>query len=248
MSNSRSGADLTNLAWEHLLAGRHELALDTWSQLIQKADQLRVRMDRGWARLYTRDWDGALEDFLRAREIGLPQHPVVVREVGVALWLLGERQAACEDWAQEIARRRAGEFYFLDAAGGVQVPSLLWWASAHPGLAKWRDAAAAELEDRWNAKEYEPRGWPRPIAGYLLGFLDESEFLTTAQSPTVRLQQRRQCVAHFYVGAKSLAAGDLQCYREGLAETLNYGENVIDSEFRLARGELAPGGSLLTLS
>ena len=131
-----------------------------WDTIIQRTGEVsRFYVNRGITRLLCGDTQGGLADFLAHRNRPYPgkwQVPFV----GAALWLQGQREAACEDWAYEISRRRSGELTHNDEAGGVEVPALLWWASAHEGLGEWRKLAIQELRDRdrrnRRVKDYGP--------------------------------------------------------------------------------------------
>lgn len=222
--------------------GDYNQALAIWTSLLEVQEVARILYDCGTTYLILRDWRRALEHFERARAVSstpAPKHMVPM--VGVALWLSGERGAACMDWAADIARRQAGAFRSLDAAGGVDVPALLWWGSAQPGLSGWRPIATEELSNRWRAKEFERRGWPRPIAGYLLDQFGEAELLSAATAAVERLQERQLCAAHFYIGASHLAQGDRETYLTHLVRGLEYGFNPGDPEYHLALDEV--GGS-----
>lgn len=154
-------------------------------------------MNRGIVRLLVGEAEEALADFLTARS--LPPKACVVNEfVGTALWRQGQHEAACQDWENEIRRRRSRELTHTDEAGGVLVPALLWWASQHSGLNHWQGLADEELRHRWRTKACQRSLWPGTLVPFLLGHTSEQELLAAASERAGILQVRRRCQAHFY--------------------------------------------------
>ena len=54
--------------------------------------------------------------------------------VAASLWMTDAYEDACEHWLGEIKRRYTGQVTYFDKSGGVDVPAMLWWASARPSL------------------------------------------------------------------------------------------------------------------
>jgi lipoprotein NlpI len=228
-------------AWQALSEGRYQEALLNYDEVLSHGESLGERMNRGTTRLLIGDHQGALSDFQTARE--LQQHSAVKvanPQVGVAFWLDGQRQLACEDWADEIRRRQTGDITHSDGAGGVVVPALLWWASCHEGLSEWQERAVQELRNRWRTKQCQRSRWPGSIAAFLLGHLSEEDFITAASSKYAAVQAQYLCQCYFYAGATHLAKAQLNDYRSYLRLSLSsfVASTILDPEYHLARAEL----------
>jgi hypothetical protein len=236
-----------------MLEGRYQEALQMWDEYVQRDPRAaQWNMSRGTTRMLCGDPQGALTDFLVFRNRPYAgKFPLPF--VGTALWLQGQRAAACEDWANELSRRRSGEFTHMDEAGGVEVPALLWWASAHAGLEEWRKLAVQELKDRdrrnRRVKDYHAgplrrrERWPGVLAPFLLGQSPE-EALRPHTDDFGPYAANRRCGAYFYLGARHLDTGSLGEYRQCLELAVRQGENsLVQPEYHLARAELlALGG------
>jgi hypothetical protein len=233
-------ADVTteewNRAWQSTLDGRYVEAGKLWDNIVARYPRRGIpNLNRGITRLLLGDLCGALDDFQQQRSH--PPGPVRYsgEYVGVTLWLLGEHEAACEDWADDIAKRRSGAI-----AASIEVASLLWWAAAYPDHEQWRKLARDELRRRWRAR-YVRASFESPIIPFLLGSNTESELLAAvaARLGQGALYPRLSAKANFYIGARALDAGDHKRYKAQLALTTGLGrESILDPETHLARGEL----------
>lgn len=242
--NGRVHPKESNRAWAATLEGRYEEALQQWDAILARDQRsLGFYENRGITRLLVGEMEGALEDFLEARH-NPSFFRLQVPFVGVTLWLQGKHDAACEDWANEITRRRAGEFtHVTDDAGGVEIPALLWWASAHPALDGWRKTAEAELQRRGRTKQCQRSSWPGPVVPFLLGSTTEEDLsaavLASYSPDTGVLAAWRQCKAHFYLGARALDQGNITRYREQLSQAMGQEPSLIlHAEYHLARADL----------
>lgn len=111
-----------NTAWQATLDGHYAEALLLWDAILEREKAIPLFMNRGTTRLLSGDMNGALADFTEARR--LARHGSI-EDVGMVLWLLGEHDTACRDWADETARIRSRVITHSDAARGVQPPALL---------------------------------------------------------------------------------------------------------------------------
>jgi hypothetical protein len=221
-----------------MFEGHYADALRGWDGIMARdLNPGRYRVARGLTLLLLGELDAALTDFLEVRKpMGMVKRSVPL--VGAALWLQGRREAACEDWASEIARRRSGDLTYGDSAGGAHAPALLWWASAHPGLDRWRPLAVDELRRRARAKTCRRSRWPGPLVPFLLGKSSAEGLLAAVPDPHP-FRARWRCQAHFYLAAARLSAGDPAEYREHLARALSEGADAIsEPEYHLARAEV----------
>lgn len=160
--------------------------------------------------------------------------------LGALLWLTGEREAACKHWLNEITRIHNGrEITHTDGAGGVLVPALLWWASAHEGLEEFEKPAIVELKKRWKTKRAQASHWPGPIANYILGGISDEELLGCtswwSRPTTVQLSIGQ---AWFYISGKSLRSGGHERYIVDLKLATSTEVEFVEEEWFLARYEL----------
>jgi hypothetical protein len=221
---------------------RYREALHLLDGYLEREQSYNSYYLRGSLRLRTGDLEGARQDFLQYRYPKTSVFRPEVRWVGVVLWLQGKPEEACEDWANEIARRRAKEISHTDPAGGVLLPALLWWASAHPGLERWRKLAVEELRRRWRTKWCQASRWPGPLAPFLLGQRSAEALLAYVEAEFPPDWVDTRCQAHFYVGARALDAGDEAGYRRELALAAPRDGLALanEEEYYLARFELDP--------
>jgi lipoprotein NlpI len=240
MDSRRVSPEESNAAWAATLEGRYAEALQRWDTILAH-DRMTLGSftNRGITRLLVGNLEGALADFLEVRQFPfLPR--VQVPFIGTTLWMEGQREAACEDWAAEIARHNAGEFtHITDDAGGIQIPALLWWASAHSSLEHWRALAVKKLRRRAQTKQCQRSRWPGPLAPFLLGRVS-NEAIHSMAADSGGFSARARCQASFYLGARYLDAGDFMAYRESLVQAAGQSNRTITQpEYHLAYTELS---------
>jgi tetratricopeptide (TPR) repeat protein len=226
---------------------RHADALTLLHEAVAAHPSTDLFYTRAKVHFGTGDLEAARQDYLRARTAQFPLHfrPLLL-EVGMLLWLQGEREAACEDWAGEIRRIRSREITHTSAGYcGLDAPARLWWASAHAELAHWRPVAVKDLRGQMRCKYPEKERWPGTLVPFLLGRVEEKAVLSKAGRGPRAAEQL--CEAHFHLAGKALAEGDEQQYREELALAIQHGEQTPfresdrPQEYFLARYELSPG-------
>jgi hypothetical protein len=228
----------TDRAWQAMLDGRYGEALRLWDDIVHRGKSpWAYCMNRGITRLLLGDLEEALADFITVRNRP-DRAKLPVPFVGATFWLQGNRTAACEDWADEIARRRAGEFTHYDDAGGVEAPMLLWWASGHTGLEPWRRLAMEEIRGRAKTKRWQRSQWPGPLVPFVLRQGSDAALLAAIPEPHP-FRTRWLCQAHFYIGTSRLITGDEAGYREQLAQAAaQEGASIAEPEYHLAHSEL----------
>lgn len=257
--------DILNRAWKATWEGRYSDALRIYDKEFAPLDYVATFGDLnnlGILHILRGNLDNALAVFQEARS--LPPPPAIpVPFIGTILWIKGKFGEACKDWAYEIERRRSGVITHSDEAGGVEVPALLWWASAHTGLEGWRKLAEQELKRRGRTKRCQNSRWPGPLVSYLVGQSSDNtpsdELLVnnaaafSTSYPEINF--RYKCLAHFYVGTAYLARGNSQDYQAQLKQVLaaksldvlagappmldaRDGLRLCNPEYHLARAEL----------
>jgi hypothetical protein len=147
--------------------------------------------------------------------------------LGVAKWILRQPQEAIETWSG------AKNTKYTDAAGGIEIYLLLFFASIIRGDDAMRDRIAKKL--RQLCRRGEIGNWPAPIAAFLLRDLTEDQLLElVARQGSLRAKQL--CQALFYIGVLKLAAGDRLGFMDCMRNCCEHGSSVLTKqEYYLAR-------------
>jgi lipoprotein NlpI len=230
--------DLNNRAWEMVTRGDYEAALGIWNNLVNpERPPEQFLNNRGITLLALRRPQAALDDFLSVRH-AMPY--LVQPYVGIAYWLMGNRDAACEDWWMEAERVRARVITHADVTWTT--PPLLWWAAGHPDLECWRARAEQIMKQRWRTKRCREQVWPGWIIGFLVGEISASDLLAAAKTRYELTTVLYEAQAHFYIGASMLRERDLKGYYEHLRHVCSDRRCVGLWEYHLASGELREFG------
>jgi len=179
---------------------------------------------RGLALLELKRWPQAARSFEDAPDAG--QSGTMLELAGAARWLAGERDMAVERW---VAALDAG---YEGPASRLKPPALLVYAGTRLGDQRYVLRGTRLLSKTWKPKIQ--RIWPGPVAGFLLGKIDEQSFLEEGYSDP-DLESRRLASAHFWVALK-----DPRKAREHYeAAIAGEGAGVLEVEHHLAHGALA---------
>ncbi|HWE24707.1 MAG TPA: hypothetical protein VG496_12290 [Myxococcales bacterium] len=181
---------------------------------------------RGLALLELRRYSEAARVFEEAE--GAQESATMLEFAGAARWLCGERAAAAERW---IAALDAGQ---EGAAGGVKPPALLLYAGLRIPDDRYVLRGKRLLGKVWKPKI--ARVWPGPVAGYLLGHVEEERFLEDGyEDPD--LEARRSASALFWAGVNASEKAAARKYFEASAAI--EGASALEVEHHLAKGELS---------
>lgn len=197
-------------AWDLIKADRFRDAVDLLTAQLSDRPSTPLFNNRGMAHLHLGEFEQALSDFRAADEIsvrilgGARDRAMA----GVALWMAGEHQHAASTWARGTEAMLAGDVSYTDAAGGVSIGNLLWFASVRLHDPAHRSLATKLLRKKLRAKQSQ--AWPGAISRFLLGAIDESQ-LRDAVSHVPILRERESCEAEFYIGVSALHS-DPECY------------------------------------
>ena len=180
---------------------------------------------RGLAFLELRRFAEAARVFEEAE--GAQESATMLEFAGAARWLNGERAPAAERW---IAALDAGQ---EGPAGGVKPPALVLYAGLRIPDDRYVLRGKRLLGKLWKPKI--ARVWPGPVAGYLLGHLEEQQFLEDGyEDPD--LEARRSASALFWAG---VSASDPAVARKHFeASAAIEGASALEVEHHLAKGEL----------
>jgi HPt (histidine-containing phosphotransfer) domain-containing protein len=179
---------------------------------------------RGLALLELKRWPQAARAFEDAPDAA--RSGTMLELAGAARWLAGEREAAVERW---VAALDAG---YEGPASHLKAPALLVYAGTRLGDDRYVLRGTRLLTKTWKPKIQ--RVWPGPVAGLLLGKIDEQSFLEEGYSDP-DLEARRLASAHFWVALKNPQKAR-QHYQAAIA---GEGAGVLEVEHHLAHGELA---------
>jgi tetratricopeptide (TPR) repeat protein len=220
-----------NQGWALMCEGKYSLAYDVLSEGVL-ADSYHYT-NRGLALLCMHRLEEAVSDFDQATKASPHSDSGPIKK-GIALWWLGRYPEAVSSW------RGAIDAAYTDAAGGVEVPSLLLFAASRLNDADLERQAKLLLRKVW--KPSLKLVWPGPIAGYLLGKLDSETFLVNQTFKDPILEARRLSKALFWQGLVSLRSGDQQSFVHRIEEVSElrsmHAAVMLEPEYWLAHAEL----------
>jgi hypothetical protein len=158
---------------------------------------------------------------------GAQESGTMLELAGAARWLAGERAAAAERWIAALDAGHDGP------AGAVKPPALLLYAGLRIPDDRYVLRGKRLLGKLWKPKI--ARVWPGPVAGFLLGEIEEQPFLEDGyEDPD--LEARRLAAARFWAGvrAENPAAARTHFQESAAIE----GASALEVEHHLAKGEL----------
>src|SRR3972149_49542 len=219
----------TSSGWIYMEQGLLDKAYSVMTEEIAAwPDSSGYYMNRGLCLLNMNRPEDALKDFRECIRLS-PDADAGYISAGIALWWLKKQQEAIQTWQQGLGAK------YRDAAGGVEVPALLYFGAFHLANAKMETKARSLLKRKWRPRL--AKIWPGPIAGFLLGEMDEETFLVKQTYPHPNLESRRLCQAHFWVGVSYLRQGNQERYKYHLQLSL-LTNAVIESEYYPSKSEL----------
>jgi len=149
--------------------------------------------------------------------------------LGTGLWLSGNCDNAVDAW------RRGCTTKYADAAGGVEAPLALLYASVKLARQDLNNESMSALRSCCTSC----KNWPGPIAMFVAGLLGEQGLLSAISTNPV-LRQKQMCQAHFYVGVMHLWNGRLSQYYKAMDEARSQGAVCrCKQELYLAEAEAA---------
>lgn len=221
--------------FELLTAGRYEEALSAFQTQYAQRRSDGVLNNVGFSQLALRRFDEARDTFdqvlSRHRDWGSQ-----FGHCGVVRWIQGDRLAAVKLWEEGL------EATYQDAAGGLQLPLLLYFAGVRApdvtSASGARDVLAARANDIRAAGQ-----WPTPIAQFLVGSKTLEALRTTSAASDAGSEVRRSALVEFYAAVRALESRDQEAWKRGVgACAANRGAEQVN-EWHLARAEAASSGS-----
>jgi HPt (histidine-containing phosphotransfer) domain-containing protein len=179
---------------------------------------------RGLALLELKRWPQAARTFEEAPDAA--QSGTLLELAGAAHWLAGERDQAVERWIAALDAAYEGP------SSRLKPPALLVYAGTRMNDERYVLRGTRLLAKNWKPKV--ARVWPGPVAGFLLGHIDEASFLEEGyQDP--ELEARRLASAHFWAALKDPPKAQEHYQAAAGSE----GASSLEVEHHLAHGELS---------
>jgi lipoprotein NlpI len=183
--------------------------------------------DRGLIRAQQGDFDGAIADTSQALYLD-PKNVQVYYDRGFAKLAKGNldgAQADMKDFCNADPKDRNADHARL----------YLWLISkARNAKADADQDLNAALESSWNSS---PDDLVSKTAAFLLGRINEPDYLAAAVSPDQKTDQGQHCEAWYFAGMKRLLTGDKKGAIDAFHQCIATGQNGY-CEYVLARAEL----------
>jgi tetratricopeptide (TPR) repeat protein len=148
--------------------------------------------------------------------------------LGVAYWLQEMHSEATRAWKEALKAK------YTDAAGGVEAPLLLLYASARLSDKKLFELSMNMLK-KWKGKV--SRNWPGAIASMALGAISADELLLQIESQHF-LREKQACQAYFHIGVQFLIKNNTEQFINSMKNGCAQGVfSYSKAEFYLSRFE-----------
>jgi tetratricopeptide (TPR) repeat protein len=217
-------------SWDLLERGQFNLAYSQMTKDINEKPDTAIHhlANRGLCLLLLGRPSEALADFRMLLGIH-PESSTGYIFAGISQWWLGQPLESVAMWEEAVNAE------LTDAAGGVQSPALLYFAATHLRDSCLEKHSIELLKRRLRSKRI--KAWPGPIAEFLLGKLDKTEFLhKSAAVDNPILEKRRLTKAHFWIGFRYYRQGNTNEYKSYLQKSL--AGHILEPEYYLASYEL----------
>lgn len=238
----------TDPDWDLMRTGRYEEAANVFLQ--RSKEGLPAWRNRGLAFLCLGRYSAAYEAFAEADRIERERHPLHSRalaEMGICLWLEGRRNEALPLIEENLHLRMSNKLAYGDFAGGAQEGLFGYYAGVSFPDDRLTAMAIRHLTKISRSKRH--RGWPKPIANYLVGrsSLDDT-LLEAAESSNIdtavehakvdTLSCRQLTQALFYAAIKQRAQGDMLSCRTLMRRVITLPNSVVELERFIAEHEV----------
>ena len=240
--------------WLALELGRYEQAIQLFSQDYAQSQELRLLHGRAVAYLAANKPRQALTD----------QEEVVTRTdkrlfsdsdyacLGICHWYLAQPDAAIAQWRAGLSAP------YVDAAGGILLPTLLFYAGVRLGESRLEKDAQRLLRAHWrkfvrrvkrrqDAALITPQNfadpalgnWPGAIVPFLLGQEDSAWLLDQARKTDAEtLARRHECQAHFAIAVDALRSDNRDLFATSMTACACNPKGYLETEHYLARWEM----------
>lgn len=205
--------------WELMRAGRYAEAVEAFIVAACEDNWPAHHRNRAIALLCMnrfRDAYDAYEEADQAERIRAPAHNRDLDAMGLCLWLVGDRSAALPLIREHLDLPMKRKLTYGDFAGGASEGLVAYYAGVSLPDIDTKTKALRHLRKIANGKRH--RGWPKPIARFLVGDLPLEKVLieaaeaddieTAINHARVDILSRRQLVeALFYAAIRKRDEG-----------------------------------------
>lgn len=193
-------------------------------EYLETSSTLSLR-NKIFALLITERFDDVIAtcDYLINKELGESESDFKFK--GIALWNQNKRQEAIDTWKSGINSK------YTDAAGGVEVSLLLYFAAVKTNNTLLKTEAVKNLKEKFRSGK--SKNWPGPLGAFILKNIDEKTLLTyISVQPSIRAKQL--CQTNFYLAVRNLENGDIDRAKQLIKDVLQLGKSAMQKpEFYL---------------
>jgi tetratricopeptide (TPR) repeat protein len=189
---------------ELLESGDYQSALDSARREIAEGNTFEMGC-LAFAHLSLGNYEDSRKIFDEFVEIP-PRNTGSYAACGVARWLLARYSEAVNVWLSGL------DCQYADAAGGMELPLLLYFAAACQQRVYRIDDATRLLRE----KTASPRSknWPGPVGQYLVGQIGEEQLRSMAAHPNALIGRPQEAQTEFYLGAYQALLGNRNAAEE----------------------------------
>jgi hypothetical protein len=176
--------------WYYMRHGDTERGLTNLREAYPREASASVITELGTAYLWSGRYDEAWDHFQKAMLTYRFTMAHFFGRAGAAKWCLGESQTAVEWWEQGMGSQ------YADAAGGIQLPLLLFVAS----VLQPESFSRKEAERLLRIKADNPRvgNWPGPLGQFVLGEIDHNCLIEFGKKKSGAMPSERKWLIDFY--------------------------------------------------
>lgn len=212
---------MSDNAWTLIRSGATDAALQQMMQAYSRDPNASHAMQLGVAYLWIEDYRAAWEHFSDINHRHPHRTDAFYGMAGVAQWCLNKPRDAVDEWRDGL------KCEFVDVAGGVTLPLMLYFASVMDPSTYPQSEATKTLESR--ADDGRAEIWPGPLAAYVSGRLDESEIWRACDGDDESDTRLRIWLTGFYVALRQRHHGDGDFTR--FAELMEKTAVITDDDF-----------------
>jgi hypothetical protein len=232
-----------NIQWDLLRRGFLEQGITLMEQSFNETPTPSTLVTLGLGYLWIEKYEAAskhFQDWIDKYGVTMDAYFALI---GAAQWCLDNYVSASESWKSGLRAQ------YIDMAGGIESPLLLWVASVLKSNDKLRKEAVKILGDK--VRSPKVKHWPGPLAQFVLCQIDEESLNDRSAGPMNRNTPPRtkwQIAFYRHVLARergSLSSYDFQEALERLVDTSlpewsneeDFLQLVRNPEFYIARHE-----------
>lgn len=214
--------------WELLRAGNAEEGLREFEKAFAKERTASHIMELGVAYLWAERYLSASDHF----DAAIRSHPRSLESffgmAGIAKWCLDQHQDAVRQWQVGLSAEYTGP------GRGIHLPLLLFAACTIDPSVQPDTESTRLLKDKLT--EPQVRGWPVPIAEFILGQIDQVHLQSQYVGRDKNESLQRRWLSEFYIGIVESSRGNTASCRETMQQLVNMtGAEWSDETFFLGR-------------